>query len=111
MAELVLDRYGGDLRRLAEEAAGDVGRAARLVEEVRGIGPTGSAVFLREVQHVWAWVRPWLDERARAGARRIGLPDDPGRLAERVAPGDLARFAAGLVRVSRLPAGRDPFDG
>jgi endonuclease III len=110
MAELVLARYGGDLRRLAEEADGDVHDAARLVQEVKGIGPTGAAVLLREVQCVWPWVRPYLDDRARAGARRIGLPDDEERLAELVAPGDLARFAAGLVRISRLPKSQDPFD-
>ena len=69
MASLVLDRYGGDLRRLADVADGDVDRAARLIQEVKGIGPTGAAVFLREVQAVWPWVRPYLDDRARAGAR------------------------------------------
>jgi hypothetical protein len=111
MAGLVLDRYGGDLRGLADTADRDVGRAARLVQEVKGIGPTGAAVFLREAQQVWPWVRPCLDERACAGARRIGLPDEANRLAAMVAPGDLARFAAGLVRVSLLPKGRDPFVG
>jgi hypothetical protein len=108
MAELVLTRYGGDLRRLAEEADGDVGRAERLIQEVKGIGPTGAAVFLREVQAVWTWVRPYLDDRARAGARRVGLPDDGSRLAELVRPDELARFAAALVRVARVPSGRDP---
>ena len=108
LAELVLARYGGDLRRLAEAADGDVAEVARLVQEVKGIGPTGAAVFLREVQEVWAWVRPYLDDRARAGARRVGLPEDDARLAELVSPGELARFAAGLVRISRLPSSRDP---
>lgn len=108
MAGLVLDRYGGDLRRLGEAGGGDVGRAARLVQEVKGIGPTGAAVFLREVQGVWPWVRPYLDDRARAGAARIGLPDDD-RLAALVGEDDLARFAAGLVRVSRLARQQDPF--
>jgi hypothetical protein len=108
LAELVLTRYGGDLRRLSEEAAGDVRRAERLVQEVKGIGPTGAAVFLREVQGVWPWVRPYLDDRALAGARRVGLPDDGARLAELVPADDLARFAAALVRVARLPSGHDP---
>jgi endonuclease III len=107
MGALVLDRYDGDLRRLAREADGDPDRAARLVQEVKGIGPTGAAVFLREVQQVWPWVRPYLDDRARAGASRIGLPDD-GRLADLVDPDGLARFAAALVRISRVPSGQDP---
>ena len=111
MGTLVLDRYGGDLRRLAGEAAGDVERAARLIQEVKGIGPTGAAVFLREVQEVWPWVRPYLDDRARAGAVRLGLPEERERLADLIRPGELARFAAGLVRISRLPAGQDPLDG
>jgi endonuclease III len=111
MAELVMNRYGGDLRQLAEEADGDVDRAARLVQEVKGIGPTGAAVFLREVQGVWPWVRPYLDDRAREGARRVGLPAEGTKLAELVTPGDLARFAAGLVRISRLPKSQDPLGG
>ncbi|SNR61904.1 endonuclease [Blastococcus mobilis] len=111
MATLVLDRYGGDLRGLATAAGADTDRASHLVQEVKGIGATGAAVFLREVQAVWPWVRPHLDDRARAGARRIGLPDDTAQLAGLVASGDLARFAAGLVRISRLPAGQDPLGG
>jgi endonuclease III len=107
MAALVLDRYGGDLRRLGEKAGGEVEAAARLVREVKGIGPTGAAVFLREAQAVWPWVRPYLDDRARAGAGRVGIPDGDA-LAGLVAPDDLARFAAALVRVSRVPASRDP---
>jgi hypothetical protein len=108
MSALVLDRYAGDLRGLAAAATGDTGRAAALLQEVKGIGPTGASVFLREAQAVWPWVRPYLDDRARAGARRLGLPDDPEELAAQVRPADLARFAAGLVRVSRLPRSRDP---
>jgi hypothetical protein len=108
LTQLVLDRYGGDLRRMGEQAHGDVGAAARLLREVKGIGPTGAAVFLREVQAVWPWVRPYLDDRARAGARRIGLPDDAEELAGLVADDELAPFAAGLVRISLLPRRVDP---
>ncbi|SNS57285.1 hypothetical protein SAMN06893096_105133 [Geodermatophilus pulveris] len=111
LAGLVLDRYGGDLRRLAAEADGDRGRAAGLLQEVKGIGPTGAAVFLREVQAVWPWVRPHLDDRALDGARRVGLPTDADALA-RLVPGDeLARFAAGLVRIRLLGDDEDPLGG
>ena len=111
MAELVLDRYGGDLRRLAAEADRDVDRAAELVQQVKGIGPTGAGVFLREVQQVWPWVRPHLDERTLAGAQRVGLPGDATALAALVPAGELAAFAAGLVRISLLPARADPLAG
>jgi hypothetical protein len=107
-AQLVIDRYGGDLRRLADEADGDVRAAARLLQDVKGIGPTGAAVFLREVQAVWPWVRPYLDDRARAGARRVDLPEDTEQLAALVAGDELARFSAALVRISLLPVRADP---
>lgn len=107
-ARLVLDRYAGDLRRLGEAAGHDVAAAGRLLQEFNGIGPTGASVFLREVQHVWPWVRPYLDERALAGARRVDLADDPVALARLVPDGELAAFAAGLVRISLLPARADP---
>lgn len=107
-AQLVLDRYGGDLRRLGEQADGDVRVAARLLQEVQGIGPTGASVFLREVQAVWAWVRPCLDDRARTGAARVGLSEDPEALAALVRDDELAGFAAALVRISLLPARADP---
>jgi len=108
LSGLVLERYGGDLRRLAAAAEEDVGRASALIREFNGIGPTGAAVFLREVQAVWPWVRPFLDARAMEGAQRAGLPADADRLAQFVPPDDLARFAAGLVRVSLWRSKEDP---
>lgn len=107
-AQLVVDRYDGDLRRLGAEADGNTRSAARLLQEFPGIGPTGASVFLREAQAVWPWVRPYLDDRAHGGARRVGLPEEPERLAALVDDGELARFAAALVRVSLLPARVDP---
>lgn len=108
MATLVLARYGGDLRRLAAAAGGQVDRASDLLQEVKGIGPTGAAVFLREVQAVWPWVRPQLDARALAGAERVGLPSDADELARLVPGQELAAFAAGLVRISLLGKKEEP---
>ena len=111
MAVLVLARYDGDLRRMATASGEDPRRASALVQEVRGIGPTGAAVFLREVQAVWPWARPCFDDRARQGARRVGLPDDAGELARLVPDAQVARLAAALVRVSLLGGAVDPLGG
>ncbi|MEV6136193.1 endonuclease [Nocardia sp. NPDC051990] len=98
-ASRVLDRYGGDLRKLADEAEHDPTRAAELLQQFQGIGPTGSDIFLREVQDVWTWVRPHFDERALRGAERVRLPADPDRLAELAPENHTADLAAALVRV------------
>ncbi|WP_459546636.1 endonuclease [Nocardia sp. X0981] len=98
-AAAALDKYHGDLRELAEECGYDAGHAGELIQQFAGIGPAGRDIFLREVQQVWPWVRPYFDERALRGAERIGLPtvaDDLARLTPRA---DTAEFAAALVRV------------
>ncbi|SES31000.1 hypothetical protein [Streptomyces qinglanensis] len=94
-AELLLDRWGGDLRRMRR--SGDVAAALR---EIPGIGPLGASIFLREAQAVWPEYRPWLDPKALQGAERLGLPGSAEALADMVPEDELAPLAAGLVRVA-----------
>ncbi len=101
MADLVMERYGGDLRRLPIAAERDVGRARELLEEFPGIGPVGADAFCREAQAVWPWLRPYFDDVAVKGAERLGLPTDPKRLADLVKEREIAQLAAALVRVAR----------
>jgi endonuclease III len=101
-AVLLEDRWGGDLRRLRDEAGGQAPRIRSLLQEFPGIGPSGADIFLREVQAVWPSVVPYLDDRVIEGARRLGLPGDPGRLARLAGSGqDVARLGAALIRVAR----------
>jgi hypothetical protein len=100
MARLAMDSYRGDLRRLAAESHQDTAAAKRLLKDFKGIGDTGADIFLREVQDVWTWARPYFDEKAVAAARELGLPTDPDRLAA-LAPRANARLAAALIRVAR----------
>jgi Predicted EndoIII-related endonuclease len=101
-AELLIDRWGGDLRRLRDEADGDPKRIAQLLTEFPGIGPAGADVFLREVQVVWPKVAPHLDQRVLEGARRLGLPHTARPLAAMVESDDeLARLSAAVIRASR----------
>ncbi|MFI7024765.1 hypothetical protein ACIBMZ_18815 [Micromonospora sp. NPDC049900] len=99
-ARLCLDRWHGDLRRLHREAGGDRTALRRLLTEFPGIGPTGADIFLREVQSVWPELRPYADRRAVAGAKRLGLPAAPDRLAGLVDDDDFGRLASALVRVA-----------
>lgn len=99
-AQLVLDRYGGDLRRLREEADGDPARVGELIKECKGIGDVGADIFCREAQAVWHELCPFIDERALKACSGLGLPEDPSRLAKLTGgPADTARLAAALVRV------------
>ena len=99
MAHTVGDEYGDDLRKLADAAGGNAATAAKLLQQFKGIGATGSAIFLREVQDTWTWVRPYYDQRARDAAKQLGLPTNPQDLSTLVAGRD-AEFAAALVRAS-----------
>jgi endonuclease III len=100
-AELLSQRWSGDLRKLHNEGGDDAGRLEPLLTEFPGIGPAGAAIFLREVQGVWPGIAPYLDKKALDGAGKLGLPTDPGTLAALAGnPGQLPELAAALIRVS-----------
>lgn len=99
-ADLIQDRYRGDLRRMRAAAGGSRKELERLLQEVPRLGPIGAAIFCREAQAVWPELRPYLDRKALDGAQRLGLPTDASELASMVSGDDLARLAAALVRVT-----------
>ncbi|MGQ5633829.1 MULTISPECIES: endonuclease [unclassified Streptomyces] len=99
-AELLLDHWAGDLRRLHEEAHGDTGELRRLLQEEPGVGPAGADIFLREAQRVWPELAPYLDGKALSGAERLGLPKDPEKLTKLAGNAEPAVLAAALVRAA-----------
>ncbi|MER6128020.1 endonuclease [Streptomyces sp. NPDC001795] len=99
-AELLTERWGGDLRRMRKEADGDVQALRRLLQEIPGMGPAGADIFLREVQRVWPEVAPRLDAKALSGAERLGLPKDPAQLVELAGGTEPAVLASALVRAA-----------
>lgn len=100
-AARLTEEYGGDLRRLRDEAEGDAGDVANLLTEFPGIGPAGASIFLREVQETWPSVAPYVDAKMTDGARKAGLPAGRDALAGMLgsAPHP-AVLAAALVRAS-----------
>ncbi|NEB61560.1 endonuclease [Streptomyces diastaticus] len=99
-ADLLTERWGGDLRRLRDEADGDVSEVRRLLQEFPGVGPTGADIFLREAQRVWPQAAPYLDRKALQGAERLGLPGETDRLLALAGETEPAVLAAALVRAA-----------
>ncbi|CAN5810412.1 endonuclease [soil metagenome] len=97
-ADLLSDRYGGDLRRLRDTADRDLDRERELLKECKGIGDVGADIFLREVQLVWDEVHPFADDRALRAARALDLGADAEALTRHVSRGDYPRLVAALVR-------------
>ncbi|GIF52849.1 hypothetical protein DFJ67_4500 [Asanoa ferruginea] len=99
-AQLLLDRWHGDLRRMHGAAYGDRAQLRDSLMEFPGIGPTGADIFLREVQAIWPDVHPYLDPRVTEAAKAVDLPSNPDRLAGLVTPERLPALAAAVLRGS-----------
>jgi hypothetical protein len=99
LAEHLLERWGGDLRKLREEAERDPRRERRLLKEAKGLGDVGVDIFFREAQAAWDELVPFADRRALDAAKRLKLGSD-ARALQRLADGsgDLPRLVAALVR-------------
>ena len=97
LADAVLSDYGGDLRSMRGSSVAEL---EKRLQRFKGIGPTGAAIFCREVQGVWRHVAPYVDKRAADGAERLGLPRSAERLAALVCADDLPRLVAGCVRAA-----------
>jgi endonuclease III len=96
---LLLDHYGGDLRKLREAAGRAPERERQLLKQFKGIGDVGADIFCREAQIAWDELYPFADRKALDTARRLGLPTSAGGLARLVDRHDLPRLLAGLVHV------------
>jgi endonuclease III len=96
---LLLERYGGDLRKLRDAAGRDPKRERQLLKQFKGIGDVGADIFFREAQLAWDELFPFADRRALDMARRFGLGSSAEELSQLVDRRELPRLLAGLVRV------------
>ena len=98
-AQLLLDRYGGDLRRLRADAGRDPRAERRLLKQFKGIGDVGVDIFFREAQRSWSELYPFADRRALHAAAQLGLGSDVAGLTRLASGDDFVRLVSGLVRV------------
>jgi endonuclease III len=99
-AQMLQDKYQGDLRKLRDAAERDPERERALLKECKGMGDVGADIFMREAQIVWPELYPFVDGKALEAAAKLGLADDPRALADRVPRKDFPRLLTALVRAS-----------
>ena len=106
-AEMLQDRYAGDLRKLREKAGRDPRAERRLLKEFKGIGDVGTDIFFREVQTAWDELYPFADGRALKAADDLGLPATAQALGDLSGRGDLPRLLAAIVRADLAGESRE----
>jgi hypothetical protein len=102
LAQKIVDRYRGDLRRLRTEAKRDSGRERELLKKLPGVNDRAVDNFFQEVQVLWQEVAPFVDRRALAAARKLDLGRSVADLTELAKAREsekLAWLAGALVRV------------
>ena len=99
-AQMIIDKYQGDLRKLREAAEADPGRERKLLKEFKGIGDVGANIFSREVQLAWPELYPFADDRVLQTARELGLPPNARKMAALVHQRrDFVRLVNALMHV------------
>jgi endonuclease III len=99
--QYLLDTYDGDVRGVRDAAEYQRDREHALLMQIKGIGPVGADIFLREAQAGWDELVPYVDARTRQTARDLGLPGDPRVLLALVERDQFPCLVAALTR-SRL---------
>jgi hypothetical protein len=102
LAQTIVERYRGDLRRLRTEAKRDPGRERELLKRLPGVTDRAVDNFFQEVQVLWQEVAPFVDRRALAAARKLDLGRtvaDLTELAKARESEKLSWLAGALVRV------------
>lgn len=102
LAQKIVDRYHGDLRRLRTEARRNPSRERELLKKLPGVTDRAVDNFFQEVQVVWQEVAPFVDRRALAAARKLDIGRTVADLTEIAKAREsekLAWLAGALVRV------------
>jgi hypothetical protein len=98
-ANLLIDQYGGDIRKLRQTARNRPDEERRLLKECKGLGNTGVDIFFREMQVNWKELAPFADKRALRTAKKLKLGHQTKDLAKLTTGRDFPKLIAALVRV------------
>jgi endonuclease III len=111
MSNNLIERYGGSLNRMHDEAEDSISLEFRVRGLAKGIGPETVVIFLRELRGIWKKANPPLSSLAFLAAKNIGIRAGDKREAVKELlsmweeeGGDLTNFVdleSALVRLGR----------
>ena len=78
-ADMVIEKYEGNLEKLREAAGKDPKKEMKLIREFKGVGETAVNIFCREAQLLWEELFPFADERTLETWRITAYPAPPRR--------------------------------
>ncbi|RYP37916.1 hypothetical protein DL767_002788 [Monosporascus sp. MG133] len=102
LAELIEDKYGGDLNSILKTAGEDRTKIRAELKRIKGLGDVGIDIFFDTAQHVWPCLAPFLDPRSAKTAEAVGIGSDVQQLWDAVSrePEQMCRLAAALTKIS-----------
>ncbi|KAL8934647.1 MAG: hypothetical protein Q9216_005800 [Gyalolechia sp. 2 TL-2023] len=101
LADLVNEKYGGNLNNLLDDANSSLARVRSLLKEIEGIGNVGINIFCDTAQGIWPCLAPFIDPRSMKTAQQCGHDEDIDAIWETVDkdPERMCRLAAALTTV------------
>lgn len=75
VAGKLMERYGGNLNRLHEAASDSRDLEARIMALGKGLGPTTTSIFLRDMRTIWSKADPEPTPLVRQAQKSLGIKD------------------------------------
>jgi len=99
VAGKLMERYGGNLNRLHEVAADSRDLEARIMSLGKGLGPTTTSIFLRDMRTIWSKADPEPTPLVRQAQKSLGIKDL--KSCAKRSETDLVRLETALLRLAK----------
>jgi len=99
VAGKLMERYGGNLNRLHELAVDSRDLEARIMALGKGLGPTTTSIFLRDMRAIWSKADPEPTPLVRQAQKSLGIKDL--KSCAKRSKTDLVRLETALLRLAK----------
>ena len=99
VAGKLMERYGGNLNRLHEVAVDSRDLEARIMALGKGLGPTTTSIFLRDMRETWAKADPEPTPLVRQAQKSLGIKDL--KSCAKRSKTDLVQLETALLRLAK----------